>query len=113
MLKSELSHLMREVSCPSFIGGAWSEAQLMRQKIWTHASDGGGIYGSRLFLGWARWVRTVRMRVISNVACGNCPWWQPWRLDQPFEAHQWMRLREPKGLEGEMGLWKRESELMI
>ena len=35
MLKSELSHLIRNVSCPSFIGGAWSGAQLMRQKIWT------------------------------------------------------------------------------
>ena len=29
------SHLMGEASCPSFIGGAWSGAQLMRQKIWT------------------------------------------------------------------------------
>ena len=35
VLKSELSHLMREASCPNFIGGAWSGAQLMRQKIWT------------------------------------------------------------------------------
>ena len=25
---------MREVNCPSFIDGAWSEEQLMRQKIW-------------------------------------------------------------------------------
>ena len=35
VLKLELSHLMRKVSCPNFIGGAWSGAQLMRQKIWT------------------------------------------------------------------------------
>ena len=26
VLKSELSHLMREASCPNFIGGAWSGA---------------------------------------------------------------------------------------
>ena len=39
VLKSELSHLMRESSCPSFIGGAWSGAQLMRQKIWTPFKD--------------------------------------------------------------------------
>ena len=35
MLKSKLSHLMRKASFPSFIGGARSGAQLMRQKIWT------------------------------------------------------------------------------
>ena len=29
---------MGETNCLSFIGGAWSEAQLMRQKIWTHAN---------------------------------------------------------------------------
>ena len=35
VLKLELSHLMREASCPSFIGGVWSGAQLIIQKIWT------------------------------------------------------------------------------
>ena len=35
VLKSELSHLMKKASCPNFIGGAWSRAQLKRQKIWT------------------------------------------------------------------------------
>ena len=35
VLKSVLSHLMKKASCPNFIGGAWSRAQLMRQKIWT------------------------------------------------------------------------------
>ena len=37
VLKSRLSHLMGEASCPSFIDGAWSRVQLMRQKIWTHS----------------------------------------------------------------------------
>ena len=30
VLKSVLSHLMKKASCPNFIGGAWSRAQLMR-----------------------------------------------------------------------------------
>ena len=28
-----------QIFCPSFIGGAWSGAQLMRQKIWTHSTS--------------------------------------------------------------------------
>ena len=39
MLKLELSYLMRDSNCTSFIGGAWSGAQLMRQKIWTQQTD--------------------------------------------------------------------------